>query len=269
MEVKRNAASLFISQTKYAIDLLQKFDMAGAKECSSPVPVNSTLKAGDGELLSNPTMYKSLVSASKYLTWTRPEISYAINQVCQFIHSPTSDHLIAAKRILSYIKGTLDYGILFSKGLLAVHGFSDEDWARDPETRKSTSGYCIFFGSNPVSWSSKRQSTVARSSTEAEYRSLANSAAELMWICQLLKDLEVVQAKNLSIQYICTVDQVADIFTKELAGPRFGYLCNKLMVFPAGNLNLRGGNTTVNSHALNSLTISIVNYFVVPSGGNQ
>ncbi|XP_026434283.1 uncharacterized protein LOC113331845 [Papaver somniferum] len=154
--------------------------MGGAKPCTSPVSAHCKVVAQSGTPLSYPTSYRSLIGALQYLTWTRPEISYVVNQVCQYMHSPTFDHLIVAKRILRYIKGIIDYGILFSKGLTAVHGFSDADWASDPDTRKSTGGYCIFFGSNLIFWSSKRQSTVARSSTEAEFRSLANSAAEVI-----------------------------------------------------------------------------------------
>ncbi|XP_026435825.1 uncharacterized protein LOC113333613 [Papaver somniferum] len=138
LEVKRYASSIFLSQTKYALDLLNKHDMLGAKPCSSPVCVGTKFSATDGVPLSDPTSYRSMVGALKYLTWNRPEICYAVNQVCQFMQSPISEHLTAAKRILRYIKSTVDYGILFNKGLLAVHGFSDADWDGSPDTRRST-----------------------------------------------------------------------------------------------------------------------------------
>lgn len=111
LEVNRNANSSFLSQTKYALGLLDKFDMAGAKPCSSPTPVNFKLVANSGIVLQDPSSYRSLVGALQYLTWTRPEISFAVNQVCQHMQSPTSDHLVVAKRILRHIKHTIEYGI--------------------------------------------------------------------------------------------------------------------------------------------------------------
>ncbi|XP_026417346.1 uncharacterized protein LOC113312825 [Papaver somniferum] len=135
------------------------------------------------------------------------------------MHSPTSAHLVAAKRVLRYIKGTLDHGLYFTKGFTTLQGFTDADWDGSPSDRKSISGYCIFFGDNPVSWSAKKQPTVSRSSTEAEYRSLASTTA--------------------GVTYIASIDQAADIFTKGLAAPRFEFLKTKLKVLPP--LQLAGG----------------------------
>lgn len=118
--------------------MLDKFDIGGAKPCTCPVPLHNKLTTHSGTPLSDATTYRSLVGALQYLTWTRPEISYAVNQVCQHMQTATSDHLIAAKIILRYIKGTIDYGILFNKGLTVVHGFSDADWAGEPDSRRST-----------------------------------------------------------------------------------------------------------------------------------
>lgn len=282
LQVKRNSHQLFLSQTKYALDLLEKFNMTGAKPCITPISPHSQLSSSDGTPLSDPSEYRSLVGALQYLTWTRPKIGYAVNQVCLHMQAPTDTHFIAAKRILRYIKSTLDYGILFSKGLLAIHGYSDADWAGSVDTRRSTSSFCIFFGSNPISWSSKRQNGVARSSTEAEYRSLANTAAEVVWVCQLLKDLhlflsttpiisydnqsavslssnptfhskikhfaihyhfvrDLVHNKSLHVTYLCTLQQVADIFTKGLSGPRLEFLRHKLHISPYRKLQFEEG----------------------------
>lgn len=165
--------------------------MVGSKPCSSPCPPGANLSATDDEILQNPTEYRSLVGALQYLTRSRPEITYAVNQVCQFMHSPTTLHLTASKHILRYIKGTLGHGIPFTKGLSAISGYCDVDWGGDPDTRRSASGFCLFFGNNPISWSAKKQSTVSRSSTEAEYKCLASTAAEVLWVCQLLRDLHI------------------------------------------------------------------------------
>ncbi|CAN6572790.1 unnamed protein product [Malus baccata var. baccata] len=132
-----------------------------------------------------------LHGALQYLTWTRPDLSFAVNLVCQYMHSPRVSHLQAIKRILWYLKGTIDMGLWFSKtsAHLDIQAFSDADWAGCPLDRRSTGGFCIFLGSSIISWSAKKQPTVARSSTEAEYRFLAHTVAELSWISKLLDDI--------------------------------------------------------------------------------
>ncbi|GMP85036.1 hypothetical protein CsSME_00038348 [Camellia sinensis var. sinensis] len=113
------------------------------------------------------------------------------------MHAPTVGHFAAVKRILRFVQGTLPYGLTFTPSTFDLHGFSDANWAGDIHDRKSTSGYCVFLETNLVSWSAKKQATVSRSSTKAEYRALAHTAAE---------------------------------FTKPLSVSRFQYLKNKLMI---------------------------------------
>ena len=129
-------------------------------------PLVST--SGDSDLFY-PTTYRSLVGALKYATFTRPEITYAVNCVCQFMHKPTTAYLVSAKRILCYLKGSLDKGILFQLGPLTLTAFMDADWVGDPFDRRSMSSITVFLGNNPITWMSKKQHTVSRSSTEAEY----------------------------------------------------------------------------------------------------
>nr|XP_028960693.1 uncharacterized protein LOC114825838 [Malus domestica] len=163
--------------------------MEGAKPCSTPL---STTKLDHSyPLLENASEYRSLVGALQYLTGTRPDLSFAVNLVCQFMHSPRLSYLQAVKRILRYLKGSLDLGLWFSKSSQApsLQAFSDADWAGCSLDRRSTGGYCVYFGNSLISWSAKKQPTVARSSTEAEYRSLANTVAEITWICKLLADI--------------------------------------------------------------------------------
>ncbi|XP_026398395.1 uncharacterized protein LOC113294200 [Papaver somniferum] len=154
--------------------------MVGAKSCSTPSSTTIKLSTDDGDILDNPTKYRSLVGALKYITCTRPEIRFEVNPVCQFMHQPTITHMVAAKRILRYIKGTLHHGLLFSKGLTTLQVYNDVDWDGSPNDRRSTSGLCIFFGHNPISWSAKNQAIVARSSTEVEYRALYQTSAEVI-----------------------------------------------------------------------------------------
>ena len=126
-------------------------------------------------------MYKSTVGALQYVTITRPEISYCVNRMCQFMQNPLESYWKSIKRILRHLSGTLDYGLhLRRSSQLNLVGFCDADWATNPYDRRSTSGYCVFLGENLVSWYSKNQHTISRSSTEAEYRSLANIVVELL-----------------------------------------------------------------------------------------
>ncbi|KAH7843176.1 hypothetical protein Vadar_013578 [Vaccinium darrowii] len=188
IEVVTTPKGILLSQQKYAMDLLVKAGMSDCRPCSTP----SSLRHDDDSTkapMSNPEMYRSLVGSLQYLTLTRPELSFAVNSVCQHMHMPLECHFTAVKRILRYIKGTLDQGLLFSKGALSLAAFSDADWAGSSVDRRSTGGYCVFLGQNLISWSAKKQATVARSSTEAEYKALTNAASELVWLLQLFKDL--------------------------------------------------------------------------------
>ncbi|RVW93185.1 Retrovirus-related Pol polyprotein from transposon RE1 [Vitis vinifera] len=138
------------------------------------------------------TQAKRLVGSLVYLTVTRPDISYVVHQVSQYLSAPRSTHYAAVLRILRYLKGTLFHGLFYSaQSPLVLRAFSDADWAGDPTDRRSTTGYCFLLGSSLISWRSKKQTFVARSSTEAEYRALADTTSELLWLRWLLKDLGV------------------------------------------------------------------------------
>jgi len=269
IEVQRSSKEIYISQTKYILDLLQRAKMDGAKPCATPLSTSQLDHTSS--LLDNLAAYRSLVGALQYLTWTRPDLSFAVNLVCQFMHTPRQSHFQAVKRILRYLKGTIDMGLWFPKQSFSpsITAFSDADWAGCSIDRKSTSGYCIFLGSSLISWSAKKQPTVARSSTEAKYRSLANTAAELTWIGKLLTDIgytsplipklwcdnlsalslaknplfhartkhvkldyhyirEKVLAHAISVHYVSTKTQLADICTKALSKDRFQFLRSKL-----------------------------------------
>jgi hypothetical protein len=157
-----------------------------------------SLTEGEGELLSpeNSTKYRSLVGALQYLTLTRPDISFAVNKVCQFLHAPTTVHLTAAKHIIRYVKNTLGIGLNFSKSSSTlISAFSDSDWAGCLDDRRSTGGFAVFFGPNLISWCARKQATVSRSSTEAEYKALANATAEIIWVQSILKELGVESTK--------------------------------------------------------------------------
>uniref|UniRef100_A0A2N9EQM2 Uncharacterized protein n=1 Tax=Fagus sylvatica TaxID=28930 RepID=A0A2N9EQM2_FAGSY len=279
LEAVYSTTGLHLTQTKYTMDLLFRTKFQDVKPISSPATAGKKLSLYDGDPLSDPTEFRSVVGALQYLTLTRPDICFAVNQVCQFLHQPTTNHWTAVKRILRYLKDTPDHGLFYQPGSLMLEAYSDADYAGCPDDRHSTGGYCVYLGHNPISWSAKKQRTVSRSSTEAEYRQLAYTAAELSWIRSLFKDLGVclstpriwcdnissislasnpvfhartkhlevdyhyvrdkVVRKELEVCYISTTDQVADIFTKGLSKSRFLLLTNKLMV-RSRPISLRG-----------------------------
>ncbi|KAM1260029.1 hypothetical protein ACFX2J_039256 [Malus domestica] len=191
IQISCTATGMFLSQTKYIQDLLHKTEMSDCKPCdTSCLPYNRLLK-DDGVPFSEPGTYRSIVGALQYLTFTRPDIAFSVHQVSQFLQTPMVSHFTAVKRILRYLKGTLSSGITYAAGDVGLKAFSDADWAGDPNDRRSTTGFVVFLGSNPISWSSKKQQTVSRSSTEAEYRAMSSTAAELDWIQQLLTFLHI------------------------------------------------------------------------------
>jgi len=197
--------------------------MAVCHSTTTPVDTRANLSATDGNLVDDASQYRSLAGALQYLTLTRPDIAYAVQQVCLFMHDPREPHLAMIKRILRYVKGTLSTGLHIGTGPVdRLKAYSDADWAGCPDSRRSTSGYCIFLGDNLVSWSSKRQTTVSRSSAEAEYRAVAHAVAESCWLRQLLQELHaplssatIVYCDNVSAVYM-TANPIHHCRTKHI-----------------------------------------------------
>ena len=137
-------------------------------------------------------MYRSTIGALQYLTLTRPNISFSVNKLSQFLKAPTQHHWSACKRLLCYVSGTHTLGLSFrSTAQFTLEGFSNADWAFNVDDRSSTTGYCVFLSGNIVTWSSRKQQVDARFSTESEYRALACVTMELIWIKSLLDELQL------------------------------------------------------------------------------
>ncbi|KAK4324010.1 hypothetical protein Pmani_005322 [Petrolisthes manimaculis] len=185
---------IWIGQPLYIENILKKFGMEDSKPVETPVDPNQNVcEATDECTLFDKEQYQSAVGSLLYLSVkTRPDIAYAVNSVTRYSTKPTSQHWKAVKRIMRYLKGTLDLGILYNyNGSTDFVGYSDADWAGDINDRKSTSCYCFHLGGGPVSWSSKKQSCVALSTAEAEYMALASAIQEAVWLRKLAVDIQI------------------------------------------------------------------------------
>jgi hypothetical protein len=166
--------------------------MLKCKPTPTLVDTNPKASTMDGHPATDATFYRGIIGALQYLTLTRPDIAYAVNQVCLHMHSPCDVHWSLVKRILRYIRGSMSPSIhIHPLSSSAMVAYSDADWVGCPYTRRSTSVYCVFLSDSLVSWSSKRQTVVSRSSAEAEYHGVANTTTECRWLRSLLRELHV------------------------------------------------------------------------------
>lgn len=202
MEVARTAKGILVTQWKYTLDLLKDTGMIGCKPAATPVEPNSKLGLEENSAPVERGRYQRLVGRLIYLSHTRPDIAFTVSLVSQFMHAPKEAHLVAVNRILQYLKSTPGKGLYFEKGEKRnVEAFVDADWAGNIMDRKSTTGYCTKVWGNLITWRSKKQTVVARSSAEAEFRALAHAVCELMWIERVLKELQLI--KNSPMQLYC------------------------------------------------------------------
>jgi len=191
IEISQTQSGLHLSQSHYALTILERADMVDCKPMSPPLEAKTT-NSSNTPLMEDVSFFRGLVGSLQYLTLTRPDLSFSVNYVSQFMHAPITAHLKMVRRILRYVKGTINNGLHFtSTTKLHLSAFSDADWAECLTTRRSTTGYCVFLGRNLISWCVKKQHTISRSSIEAEYRAMANIAAELTWLTYILRDLHL------------------------------------------------------------------------------
>jgi hypothetical protein len=199
IEVIRMAKGIWLSQRQYALDMLSKYGMGGCKPISIPLNQNGKLSVDAGEVLEDATMYRKIVGSLIYMTITRPDLNYTVGLESQFMQVPRKPHLDGVRHTLRYVSATTDYGFFYEVSTeLQVHGYVDADWASSISDRRSTSGFMFSFGSAAVTWSSKKQPTVALSNTEAEYRGATMAACEVAWLRKLLGDLGCMWTDKLS-----------------------------------------------------------------------
>ncbi|CAH9127483.1 unnamed protein product [Cuscuta epithymum] len=273
IEVARSKNGIFLNQRKYTLEILSDTGLLGCKPAPSPMDPDTHLASSTGSPLSDPAPYRRLVGRLLYLTVTRPDITFSVNLLTQFMSSPQDCHWNAALRVVRYLKAAPDLGILLSSDTsLRLHAYCDADWASCPTTRRSTTGYCTFLGPSPISWRTKKQPTVSRSSAEAEYRAMASAASEITWLQLLLRELHIplhpaqlhcdnqaslhiannpvfhertkhveidchfvrerVQNGTICTSFVPSDQQLADVFTKSLPPASFRSLTSKLMTRP-------------------------------------
>ncbi|KAE8676646.1 hypothetical protein F3Y22_tig00111582pilonHSYRG00259 [Hibiscus syriacus] len=258
IEAVHTTTGMFLSQKKYVEELLHKFNVQ-AKPVDTPLPITPKLSSRHEGAPVDAQQYRSAVGALLYECHTRPDIAFTVYKVAQFMQSPCEAHWIGVKCILRYLKGTVDYGLWLTKGQgqLQIKAFTDVDWGSDPDDRRSISGYCVYLGNHLLSWSSRKQRSVSRSTAEVEYHSLAditvecdNTSTVAMAANSVLHakvkhvDLDVhfvrekVTDKKLVVNYVPAQCQVADVLTKSLITTRFQELHQKINVFSLQRIQL-------------------------------
>ena len=200
LEIHRTGEGIFLHQHKFIHDLLVEAGLLDCKPLSLPVDTNIKLSEKEGALLDNPTLYRKFVGKLLYLTVSRPDISYVVHLLSQFVHAPRIPHLTAIQRVLRYLKGTAFQGIFYpANSSLQLEAYCDSDWGSCFDTSRSTTGMCLLLGSSLVNWFSRKQSVVSKSTAEAELRALADTSCELSWMTLLLSELQCSQSPPITI----------------------------------------------------------------------
>ncbi|CAL2258078.1 unnamed protein product [Prunus armeniaca] len=221
IEVIQGFDGIFISQRKYAQKVLERFNMAQCNLVLNPVVPGFKLTKDEGGIKVDNTIYKQMVGSLMYLTSTRPDLMFIVSLISRYMERPIEAHLLAAKRALRYVIGTIDLGIFYKKrGNDELIGHIDSDYAGDQDGRKSTLGYLFILSSGDVSWSSKKQPVVTLSTTEAKFIAASSSACQVVWLRRILKSLN-------QEQYSPTLVYCDNVSTIKLSRNPVMHVCNK------------------------------------------
>jgi hypothetical protein len=228
LEVCQRTDEIFLSQGKYTVEILKKFDMTDCKSMPTlmVMDLKKMNKASTDSGKIDPLLYRQLIGSLIYLVNTKPDICYVVNVLNQFMSQPRQTHWIATMHVLRYLRGTVGYGLRYASDVdMRLEGYVDADRAGSVVDRKSTSSCCFTLGFAMVSWCSRKQSSVALSIAEAEYIALCVAVREAVWLRKLLADLF---GDEMDSTIIHCDNQVADVFTKPLARTKFEYFCERL-----------------------------------------
>jgi hypothetical protein len=277
LQIKQLKNETFVSQGKYIKDMLKKFGMEDAKEISIPMGINGSLESDTSGNMVEQKMYRSMIGSLLYVTASRPDVMFSVCMCARFQATLRESHLKATKRILRYLKHTQNVGLWYPKGAkFELIGYSDSDYAGCKVERRSTSDTCQLLGRSLVSWLSKKQNSVALSTTKAEYIAAGSCCAQILWVKATLNDFGIKfkqvpllcdnenamkltnnpvqhqRTKHIDVRYhfirdhqqkgdICignvgTDDQLTDIFTKPLDDKRFCKLRNELNILNFSNM---------------------------------
>lgn len=213
MRITQRNGEIWIDQQRYTQDILERFGMENCKPIGTPSDINTKLSISmvnpDNSLVGK-VPYQEAVGSLLYLAQgSRPDIAFAVNDVSRFSANHSNHHWAAVKRIFRYLKGTVDFKLKYSRTGPATNltCYVDSDWASDIDRRRSCGGHTILMSSGSVSWCSKRQATVALSSTEAEYMALSSAVCDVIWTQQLAKELD----KNFIANTLIRCDNVSTI----------------------------------------------------------
>ena len=189
LQIKQTKEGIFLSQTKYAINLLKKFKLEKSSHYKTPMGSTQKLSKDENGVDVDQTLYRSMIGSLLYLTASRPDIMFSVCLCARYQANPKESHLVAVKRILRYVGGTTSLGLHYSFDTNTnLVGYSDSDWAGNTDDRKSTSGGCFYLGNNLVSWYSKKQNCVSLSTAESEYVAVGNCCSQMLWMNQMIDD---------------------------------------------------------------------------------
>ncbi|XP_071912144.1 uncharacterized mitochondrial protein AtMg00810-like [Coffea arabica] len=215
IEVVRSKYKIYLCQRKYVVDMLNEIGMLGCRLVDTLMDPNVKLVGDQSALLDDSRQYRILVGKLNYFTVTRPDISFAVSVVNQFLDTSRTSHWDAVIRILRYLKSAPEKGFLYQNhGHTNIEGYSDADWAGSVSDRRSTTGYCVFVGGNLVSWKSKKQTVVSKSSAESEYRAMNHTVCELVWLKSML--LEIGFEHKQPMNLVCDNQAVVHITSNQV-----------------------------------------------------
>ena len=200
LQVSQTTIGMFIFQAKHLKYVLKRYGMEDCAPMNTPMTIDYKLSKDDESPSIDETLYRSIIGALLYLTATRPNIMQAEGMVGRFQSAPKQSHLLVVKIILRYLKGNPDFGLWYPKSTtLTVTTYTDVDWAGSVDDPKSASGNAFFMGDCLVSWLSKKQSSISLSKAEAEYIVVANCCTQILWMKEVLKDVNIETKQLITI----------------------------------------------------------------------